>query len=147
MKPYIPHSVQALKTPDETDRVKWAENFLDAVELDYMYPEYILWTDEAMFHLNGTVNHHNSVTWASTNPYVYVEKDTQNKAGVMVWLGLIKDHIIDPFFFNGKLAGDLYLQLLQARLLSSLKAIMADDVVFVIFQQDGASPHYRQEHS
>ena len=142
MKPYIPHPVQALKTPDAAKRVKWAEDFLDAVELDYTYPEYILWTDEAIFHLNGTVNRHNSITWASTNPHLYVEKDTQNKAGVMVWVGLIKDHIIGPFFFNGKVTGDLYLQLLQTRVLPSLQAIMADDVDFVIFQQDGASPHY-----
>ena len=60
MKPYIPHPVQALKTPDAAKRMKWAEDFLDAVELDYTYPEYILWMDEAIFHLNGTVNHHNS---------------------------------------------------------------------------------------
>ncbi|KAL5488676.1 hypothetical protein EMCRGX_G017653 [Ephydatia muelleri] len=107
MKPYIPHPVQALKTPDAAKRMKWAEDFLDAVELDYTYPEYILWTDEAIFHLNGT--------------------DTQNKAGVMVWVGLIKDHIIGPFFFIGTVTGDQYLQLLQTRVLPSLQAIMADD--------------------
>ena len=142
MKPYIPHPVQVLKTPDAAKRMKWAEDFLDAVERDYMYPEYILWTDEAIYHLNGTVNRNNFITWASTNPHVYVEKDTQNKAGVMVWVGLIKDHIIGPFFFNGKVTGDQYLQLLQTRVLLSLQAVMADDIDFVLFQQDGASPHY-----
>ena len=61
------------------------------------------------------LNRFNSVTWATQNPHVYVEKATQNKAGVKVWVGLIKDHIIGPFFFEGSVNGDIYLQLLQTQ--------------------------------
>ena len=62
MKAYHPRAVQALKAPDAAKRVKWAEDFLDAVMMDFTYPDYILWTDEVIFHLNGTVNRHNAIT-------------------------------------------------------------------------------------
>ena len=51
VKAYHPPAVQALKAPDAAKRVKWAEDFRDAVMLDL----HILWTEEAIFHLNGTV--------------------------------------------------------------------------------------------
>ena len=38
MKAYHPPAVQALKAPDAAKRVKWAEDFLDAVMLDRLYP-------------------------------------------------------------------------------------------------------------
>lgn len=142
LKPYRPHLVQALNAADPAKRVKWAEDFLKAVDMDLTYPDYILWSDEAIFHLDGTVNRFNSVTWATQNPHVYVEKATQNKAGVMLWVGLIKDHIIGPFFFDGSVNGDIYLQLLQTQVLPELRAVMGEDEEFVIFQQDGASAHY-----
>ena len=77
MKAYHPPAVQALKAPDAAKRVKWAEDFLDTVMLDFTYPYYILWTDEAIFHLNRTVNRHNAITWATQNPHIYIERDTQ----------------------------------------------------------------------
>ena len=80
--------------------------------MDFTYPDYILWTDEAIFHLNGTVNRHNAITWATQNPHVYIERDTQKKAGVMLWVGFIKDNIIGPFFFDSSVTGDVYLNLL-----------------------------------
>ena len=36
MKAYHPRAVQALKAPDAAKRVKWAEDFLDAVMLDLL---------------------------------------------------------------------------------------------------------------
>ena len=110
MKAYHPRAVQALKAPDAAKRVRY---FLDAVMMDFTYLEYILWTDEAIFHLNGTVNRHNAITWATQSPHVYIERDTQKKAGVMLWVGLIKDNIIGPFFFDSSVTGDVYLNLLK----------------------------------
>jgi hypothetical protein len=34
----------------------------------------IIWTDEATFKLNGTMNWHNYAYWSSENPNVYVDK-------------------------------------------------------------------------
>ena len=60
----------------------------------------------------------------------------------MVWAGLIKDHIIGPFFINGSVTGQVYLQLLQQRVWPALQAIMGEEDEFVVFQHDGASAHY-----
>ena len=60
------------------------------------------------------------------------------KAGVMVWAGLIKDHIIGLFFINGSVTGQVYLQLLQQRVWPALQAIMGEEKNLY----DGASAHY-----
>ena len=138
MKAYHPRAVQALKAPDAAaKRVKY---FLDAVMMDFTYPDYIFWTDEAIFHLNGTVNRHNAIAWAT---HVYIERDTQKKAGMMLWVGLIKDNIIVPFFFDSSVTGDVYLNLLKRSVWPALRALMGDETdLIVYFQQDGASAHY-----
>ena len=139
MKPYRPHLFQALNAADPAKRVKWAEDLLKSVDLDLSFPDYILWRDEAIFHLDGTVNRHNAATWATQNPHVYIEKANQKKASVMVWVGLIKDHIIGLFFFIGSVTGDSYLDLLQTQKLCTIRTVMDDEDKFVIFQQDVVS--------
>ena len=124
MKAYRWPLVQALLPGDIDKRVKWAEDYLEAAERDFTYPDYILWTDEAIFHLDGHVNRHNAVIWSVQNPYALMECSNQKKAGVMVWAGLIKDRIIGPFFINGSVTGQVYLQLLQQRVWPALQAIM-----------------------
>ncbi|KAL5494233.1 hypothetical protein EMCRGX_G015522 [Ephydatia muelleri] len=65
MKAYRRLLVQALLPGDIDKGFKWAEDYLEAAERDFTYPDYILWTDEAIFHLDGHVNRHNDVIWAS----------------------------------------------------------------------------------
>ena len=140
MKAYRRPLVKALLPGDIDKRVKWAEDYLEAAERDFTYPDYILWTDEAIFHLY--VNRHNAVIWSVQNPHAFMECSNQKKAGVMVWAGLIKDHIIGPFSINGSVTGQVYLQLLQQRVWPALQAIMGEEEEFVVFQHDGASAHY-----
>ena len=71
-----------------------------------------------------------------------MECSNQKKAGVMVGAGLIKDHIIGPFFINGSVTGQVYLQLLQQRVWPALQAIIGEGEEFFVFQHDGASAHY-----
>eukprot|EP00731_Ephydatia_muelleri_P032455 Em0023g962a len=86
-----------------------------------------------------SVNRYNAITWATQNPHVYI---TQKKAGVMLWVGLIKDNIIGPFMFDSSVTGDVYLNLLKRSLWPALRALMGDEIDPVNFQQDGASAHY-----
>ena len=46
----------------------------------------IMWSDEAKFKLNRTVNRHNCVYWAPENLHVHVGK--ADLPGVNVWCGL-----------------------------------------------------------
>eukprot|EP00731_Ephydatia_muelleri_P008802 Em0004g1140a len=76
------------------------------------------------------------------NPHALMECSNQ-KAGVTVWpAGLIKDHIIGPFFINGSVTGQVYLQLQQQRVWPAPQAIMGGEEEFVVYQHDGASAHY-----
>ena len=69
MKAYRRPLVQALLPGDIDKRVKWAEDYLEAAERDFTYPDYILWMDEAIFHLDGHVKRHNAVIWSVQNPH------------------------------------------------------------------------------
>ena len=93
IKVYRQPLVQDLLPGDIDKRVKWAEDYLEAAERDFTYLDYILWTDEAFFYLDGHVNRHNAVIWSVQNPHAFMECSNQKKASVMVWAGLIKDHI------------------------------------------------------
>ena len=77
-----------------------------------------------------------------SSTWMDVKRHNDAKAGVMVWAGLIKEHIIGPFFINRSVTGQVYLQLLQQRVWPALQAIMGEEEEFVVYQHDGASAHY-----
>ncbi|GFV97241.1 uncharacterized protein TNCV_5046721 [Trichonephila clavipes] len=58
--PYKIHHNQQLMANDREKRLTFALTFLARVEVDASWPWKILWSDEAHFHLSGTVNTHNS---------------------------------------------------------------------------------------
>ena len=91
------------------------------------------------FFISMELYRHNTIT---QNPHVYIERDTQKKAGMMLWVGLIKDNIIGPFFFDSSVTGNVYLNLLKRSVWPALRALMGDAIDLVYFQQDGASAHY-----
>ncbi|KAJ4447413.1 hypothetical protein ANN_09420 [Periplaneta americana] len=54
---------------DDTDmRVQFCEWFLERRTHQPNVEADICWSDEACFHLNGTVNRHNAVYWTTENP-------------------------------------------------------------------------------
>ena len=91
------------------------------------------------FFISMELYRHNAIT---QNPHVYIKRDTQKKAGVMLWVGLIKDNIIGPFFFDSSVTGNVYLNLLRRSVWPALRALMGDEIDLVYFKQDGASAHY-----
>ena len=107
-KAYHPRAVQALKAPDAAKR---AEDFLDAVMMDFHISSELM---RPFFISRALSTSTMPSPWPPRiNPHVYIERDTQKKAGVMLWIGLIKDNIIGPFFFDSSVTGDVYLNLLK----------------------------------
>uniref|UniRef100_A0A0L8FTA5 Uncharacterized protein n=1 Tax=Octopus bimaculoides TaxID=37653 RepID=A0A0L8FTA5_OCTBM len=82
----------------------------------------IVWSDEAQFKLNGTVNLHNFVYWASGNLFLHVEKAV-NLPGVDAGCGASAKVLIKPFFFEGTETGQMYLDLLCASILSAIHVL------------------------
>ncbi|KAJ8959981.1 hypothetical protein NQ318_009415 [Aromia moschata] len=82
----------------------------------------ILFSDEATFVSNRTVNEQNCRYWSTENPHWMMEANTQYPEMVNVWAGIINSQIIAPYFFDGTLSGARYLDFLQNFLvLESLK--------------------------
>lgn len=141
-RPYIPRLLHALNEDDPDRRVQFCEWFQDMCTENEMFRDVIVWSDEATFKLNGTINRHNCVYWANENPHVIEEKPL-NLPGVTVWCGLSSNGKVGPFFFEGTVTGAAYLQMLQEKIIPALGNIYNEELYY--FQQDGAPPHYHRD--
>lgn len=98
------------------------------------------------FFLNGEVNRHNCRYWSDTNPHWFRETHTQYPEKLNVWAGILGDHIVGPFFIDGNLNGATYLELLDTTVDPTITELLENDENLfenqLIFQQDGAPPHY-----
>ena len=86
-------------------------------------------------HTNGKVNRHNVCIWGKENPHATIEHERESPK-VNVFCAISKNHVHGPFFFEGNVTGDVYLQMLQNWLIDELIA----NVDFV-YQQD-STPHH-----
>ncbi|GFR05072.1 DUF4817 domain-containing protein [Trichonephila clavata] len=85
----------------------------------------IIWSDEAQFKLNGTVNRHNCVYWGEENPNITIEKAV-NLPGVNVWCGLSSRGLIGPFRFEGTVTGINYLTMLADSIFPAIRALYGE---------------------
>jgi hypothetical protein len=102
----------------------------------------MVWSDEAQFKLNGTVNRHNCVYWAAENPHIHVDKAV-NLPGLNVWCGLSSRGLIGPFFFEATVTGLVYLDMLHTSILPAIRALYGNERFYL--QHDGAPPHYHRD--
>ena len=77
----------------------FALTFLARVEVDASWSWQILWSNEAHFHISGTVNTHNCRIWDAKNPRTFQEIDLHSPK-VTVCCGFKATFIIEPFFFE-----------------------------------------------
>lgn len=138
LKCYRPQFVVDLSDDDCDRRAQFATDGLERFEQDEHILDKIIWSDEADFKLNGTVNRHNCTYWASENPQKQIPVK-HSPQGLMVWCGMTSTGLIGPYYFDGPVTGDSYTAMLQEFL---WPAIMRRRQ---IFQQDGAPAHYSQQ--
>nr|CAI5869391.1 unnamed protein product [Callosobruchus analis] len=79
--------VQQLYVDDSDRRLQFCEWIQEMVIREPGFMGSIIWSDEAQFKLNGTVNRHNCVYWCEESPHITIEKAV-NLPGVNVWCGL-----------------------------------------------------------
>lgn len=142
LKPFRPRLIHALNDDDYDRRVEFAENFLEMVRNDETLLDRVIWSDEAIFKLNGHINRHNCVYWASENPNVTIERE-QFAPGVQVWCAIWSGGIIGPFFFDGSVNGQSYLAMLEEQFWPEVEPLVEAHQLY--FQQDGASAHYAKQ--
>jgi len=78
-KPYIPRLIHELNEDDPDRRIEYCETFLSLLKDDSDLMYRVIWSDEAVFKLNGHINRHNSVYWATQNPNVTIDQTMQTE--------------------------------------------------------------------
>lgn len=139
LRPYHPRLINSLMEDDPDRRLQFAEMWLAKLEAEPELEQNVLWTDEAKFHLSGSVNRHNCVYWRHDNPNVVLPYDDKSP-GVMVWGGVTFDGLIGPFFFDGNVTGETYLELIKDTVYPLLQ--QKENFNYLWWQQDGAPPHF-----
>jgi hypothetical protein len=138
--------VQELHEDDFDRRNQFCEYFSEQLLLNPNLLYNTCFSDECTFMLNGEVNRHNCRYWSDTNPHLIREFHTQTPQKLNVWAGILGDHLVGPFFIQGNLDGNTYLELLESTIDPRITEILeSDDNLLeneITFQQDGAPPHY-----
>ena len=128
-------------TEDDPDRrVQFAEWASERCHDDPMFPQRILFSDEALFFVHGEVNKQNHRYWSDTNPNWRHDCKGMEGVKMMVWCGIWGTRIIGPYFIHGTLTGERYRVMLEEDVFPDLLNPDSDFPSF--FQQDGAPPHY-----
>lgn len=139
--PYKVRLVHELSEDDFDRRVEYCELMMTKIENDENFINNVVFSDEASFMLNGTVNRHNCRYWADDNPHWMREAHTQYPEKINVWAGIFRDQIIGPFFIEENLNRNNYHQLLLNEVVPAIEAAR-DENHETWFQQDGAPPHF-----
>lgn len=140
--PYKMSILHELKPTDFANRVEFCAWALVQAQGDPAWTSDILFSDEALFYLNGTVNKQNYRYWADVNPHWMVGSKKMNAPRVMVWCGIWHNTIIGPYFFEDTVTGAAYLQMLETFLSDWLDELPLTKLLRLWFQQDGAPAHF-----
>lgn len=132
-------SLHGLLEDDPDRRFQMCSEFLVRIGDDADFVRNILWSDEAQFKLDGSVNRHNCVYYAYENPHL-VQQTQLNQPGITVWAALSTMGVIGPYFFVDNVKGDNYLEMLTSYLVPQLQ--QRGWFRSIIFMQDGAPPHW-----
>lgn len=143
--PYKVHLTQGLVPADPERRLNFIAEMSVQSNDDPSFLGKILWSDESRFHNNGIVNRHNCHYWSQENPKWMRETNFQTIWGINVWCGLFNGRLIGPYFYEGTLTGQRYLDFLQNTLPELLEDIPLNERQTMWWQQDGASPHFFEQ--
>ena len=141
-KPHMMHSVQQLYDEDMDLRVEMSEHLTPILE-DRKNDGNIFFSDESTFYISGVVNKHNCRTWAATNPFTTIEA-AMNSPKVNVWCTMSNKQIISRYFFEDETVNrQNYLQILKNYFYPIIQRQRFNNKM--IFQQEGAPPHFAIE--
>lgn len=118
---------------------------LGRIQNDPQFHLNILWSDESNFSNCGKFNRKNTHIWSTENPREVAETNQQRRFSVNVWCGLLGGTIIGPYFYEGTLTADRYLEFLRETLPELLEDIPLRARNNIIYQHDGAPPHNRRD--
>ena len=142
LHPYRYQKVQNLKPADFPMRRRFCRWYLRKTAWDPNLQERILYSDEARFDQTGIFNNKNLHIWSDLNPHATWERGHQQRFGVNIWAGIVGNCLIGPVVLPNRLTGQQYLNFLQTDLPALLEEVPFDHRAGMIYQHDGAPPHF-----
>lgn len=136
MKAYKIHHTQALYEDDYAARQTMCEQLVALIDDNNL--ENLCFSDEATFHTSGHVHKHNFRLWDYENPHA-IHQVVHQSPKVNVWCALRRGQLFGPYFFEGTVTADKYQHMLEHYFLPQLSRRQKASI---IFQQDGAPPHW-----
>ena len=127
---------------------EFGQKISECIENDPELLDCLFFSDEAHFHLSGHVNRQNCRFWAIEQPHEHSEKLVSVEK-TTVWCVLGKNGILGPYFFEDDdghqvtVNTDQYIEMLRRCFILALRGERGFDLDTVVFQQDGAPPHFR----
>ena len=140
--PYKMMMAQQLNEADFASRQNLCENMLEQIAPDAAFFS----SDEAHFHLCGTVNKQNFCYWAEDNPQIIHQRPLHSPK-LTVWCAISQFGVIGPYFFEEEgvtstVNSERYAAILQNFLQPRMENIVENEALGdVWFQQDGATTH------
>ena len=132
-KSYKSRRVHKLFAEDLEDRVAFANDTLNRLEMDPTYLVNILWADECCIKLNGVANTNNIVYWSPKNPHIVHERNME-KESVMVYAviscaGIVALGYFDEMDVNlqkkikSSVSGLSYLEMMEKNLFQGISRV------------------------
>lgn len=140
--PYHVQRVQALTLRDFQPRMEFAHWLQRKVEQHPQFLSSILFTDEASFSRNGIMNFHNNHIWTDDNPHAITQTRFQDRFSFNVWIGIIGDYLIGPYFLPLRLNGNAYQHFLEHELPQLMEDVPVGIRMNSWFMHDGAPAHF-----
>lgn len=145
--PYHYTPVHVIEEGDPVRRLDFCRFMLNADLEDPSFFRSILWTDESKFDQDGITNYHNAHHWApkaGRNPNKKRVKGSQRRFSLNVWMGIISNYLIGPYFLPPNLNGETYENFLRQDLPDLLDDIPLNLIRDMWFQHDGCPAHFRR---
>ena len=135
-------SHQDLYNNDFLKRVNFCNWIRRKMRTDVSFLSHVLFSDKANFENTENVNRHNMHYCANENPRWMRTVSFQHPWSVNCWCGIVGDHVIGPYFFEGCLTGHVYAYFLQNILPQLMEDVSLHVRMHMWMQRDGAPPHY-----
>jgi hypothetical protein len=100
--------VQALSPPDHRARVVFCQRLLTKYAVNTQFVASILFTDEAGFIRECTVNFRNGHVWVDDNLHTTVASRRQHRLSISVWMSILGDQPIGLVVLPHRLTGAVY---------------------------------------
>lgn len=139
-KCYKLQTTQEIFPEDFEKRSVFCVDVMERANRDDRLISHILFTDESSFSLHGHHNPSVAVGYSRENNHISIVGKTQYPQKVNVWAGILGNSIIGPFFIEGNLNANKYLELLRNQIIPAVRALPIN-FNEIWYQHDGCPAH------